>query len=283
MNLSQQPRDRHDRVLFLRHELQAPAQAERQGARSVPAPVRGDSYVEIDCDDTRCWISGGDTFAAGQILHIDRAIKLFVERYSAEAALLYYEYEGDHGEELLVPPHLDETTEQVNLRRRKIAALEAEIDEAARHPGARMSYSCCDFTDDVGGDFVRRGLVRDSDMQEDLAHNAGLVLGSLNALHSAAKLVVERWEHGDLAEAVRQLDAALKPGMEVEAKPKRKTKHVCTTCGSSAVYADAFASLNDESDVTTYDDTWCKHCEESCHTQEVPIDTPEPENEEGES
>lgn len=47
--------------------------------------------------------------------------------------------------------------------------------------------------------------------------------------------------------------------------------HVCTTCGSPRVYADAFVGLNNENDVRTFDDTHCDDCDGSCKTHEVEV------------
>lgn len=51
-----------------------------------------------------------------------------------------------------------------------------------------------------------------------------------------------------------------------------KSIFVCTACGSPRVYADAWASLNNESDVRTFDDTHCDDCEGPCRTVEVQVD-----------
>ena len=55
--------------------------------------------------------------------------------------------------------------------------------------------------------------------------------------------------------------------------PPTQRIHVCTTCGSPRVFADAYASLNTD-EVRTYDDTNCDDCEGECKTQwvEVPAD-----------
>lgn len=49
-----------------------------------------------------------------------------------------------------------------------------------------------------------------------------------------------------------------------------KTVHVCTTCGSPRVFADAFAALNTD-EVRTYDYTHCDDCEGECRTQKVEV------------
>lgn len=46
--------------------------------------------------------------------------------------------------------------------------------------------------------------------------------------------------------------------------------HVCTTCGSPRVFADAFAALNTD-EVRTYDDTHCDDCDGECRTHEVEV------------
>lgn len=53
------------------------------------------------------------------------------------------------------------------------------------------------------------------------------------------------------------------------------TKYVCTQCGSSDVYADAYAGLNDQG-ILTFQQEFCARCDGECSTEEVPIDTPEP-------
>lgn len=49
--------------------------------------------------------------------------------------------------------------------------------------------------------------------------------------------------------------------------------HVCTTCGSPRVLADAYAALNTD-EVRTYDQRYCDDCEGECRTTmvEVPND-----------
>lgn len=49
--------------------------------------------------------------------------------------------------------------------------------------------------------------------------------------------------------------------------------HVCRTCGSPRVFADAYSALNTD-EVRTYDDAYCDDCEGECSTDmvEVPDD-----------
>ena len=46
--------------------------------------------------------------------------------------------------------------------------------------------------------------------------------------------------------------------------------HVCTTCGSPRVWADAYAALNSD-EVRTFDDSYCDDCEGECRTNEVEV------------
>lgn len=46
--------------------------------------------------------------------------------------------------------------------------------------------------------------------------------------------------------------------------------HVCTTCGSPRVFADAYASLNTD-EVRTFDYIHCDDCDGECKTQEVTV------------
>lgn len=40
-----------------------------------------------------------------------------------------------------------------------------------------------------------------------------------------------------------------------------KTVYICGHCGSAYVVRDAWVHVNDEDDVQTFDDTYCRHCE----------------------
>lgn len=53
-----------------------------------------------------------------------------------------------------------------------------------------------------------------------------------------------------------------------------KTITVCNSCGSPRVWFDAFVSINDPTNIQTYDYTHCEHCEGECTTTtaEVPDD-----------
>jgi hypothetical protein len=54
----------------------------------------------------------------------------------------------------------------------------------------------------------------------------------------------------------------------------RKVKTVCAECGSDDVYADAWVGINHDK-IITFDQTYCRQCEDECNTTEVPADTPE--------
>ena len=49
-----------------------------------------------------------------------------------------------------------------------------------------------------------------------------------------------------------------------------KTIHICSTCGSPRVFADAWAALNGD-EVRTYDATHCDDCEGPRHTRQVSV------------
>lgn len=46
--------------------------------------------------------------------------------------------------------------------------------------------------------------------------------------------------------------------------------HVCTSCGSPRVFADAWAALNSD-EVRTYDDIRCDDCDGPCQTEMVTV------------
>lgn len=50
-----------------------------------------------------------------------------------------------------------------------------------------------------------------------------------------------------------------------------RMEYQCTQCHSPDVYADAWASLNDESDVRTYDAMHCDGCEGECKVDLFPV------------
>lgn len=50
-----------------------------------------------------------------------------------------------------------------------------------------------------------------------------------------------------------------------------RTIHVCSECGSPRVLQDAYVSINDPTDVRTYDYTVCEDCGGGCRTKEVQV------------
>lgn len=93
----------------------------------------------------------------------------------------------------------------------------------------------------------------------------------MSALRQAARLVVARWASGDLAEAVRALDAALQA-----TKPIPKAKRVymrCESCGSEDVRKDAFAEWKAAAGAwvlaETYDACHCNACEGEAKLEEI--------------
>lgn len=75
-----------------------------------------------------------------------------------------------------------------------------------------MSYSCCDFMDDVLGILEANGVIDSTKCDVEDRERVSAVLDALTAaleqrtaLINTARDVVTRWDQGDLAEAVREL------------------------------------------------------------------------------
>lgn len=45
---------------------------------------------------------------------------------------------------------------------------------------------------------------------------------------------------------------------------------VCETCGSGDVFADSYSALNTD-EVITYDDNYCRNCDEPCDVVSVDV------------